>query len=349
VFAVDGIIKKREQTMKDLRHTLQYLLAGIALAVLSAAVMPIALAADKDLVLRDDAKCTKCHDEADAPNLLHIGQTRHGVRADGRTPSCTNCHGESANHIKGGSGSKDRPKPDVLFNGKGKSEASAQNASCLTCHESGGRTHWSGSKHQSEDLSCGNCHTVHAPRDKVLAKATQPEVCFACHKTVRAETHRISTHPLAAGKIGCSDCHNPHGSVGPKQLVGNSVNETCWSCHAEKRGPFLFDHPSASDDCMNCHTPHGSTNAPLLKARSPWLCQQCHSGTTPHPGNVYSANMLPGGAIANANVATTNVNPVTGAPVARNNPAAQLAYRACSNCHSAVHGSNHPAGLYLLR
>lgn len=343
--------------MKDLRHTLQYLLAGIALAVLSAAVMPIALAADKpgdsaadkDLVLRGDAKCTKCHDEADDPKLLTMGQTRHGVNADSRTPSCTSCHGESTDHMKGGSGSKDRPKPDVLFSGKGKSEASAQNASCLTCHDSGNRTLWSGSKHQSEDLSCSNCHTVHAPRDKTLTKATQPETCFACHKTIRAETHRISTHPLAAGKIGCSDCHNPHGSVGPKLLVGNSVNETCWTCHAEKRGPFLFDHPSASDDCMNCHTPHGSTNAPLLRARSPYLCQECHSGTTPHPGNVYSANMLPGGAIANANVATTNVNPVTGAPVTRNNPAAQLPFRACANCHSAVHGSNHPAGQYLLR
>lgn len=334
--------------MKDLRHTLQYLLAGIALAVLSAAVMPIALAADspsaENKLPERDKMCTVCHNESWEKPILSIYQTRHGVTADARTPACQSCHGASDAHLKTPANA-----PDVVFRGKGKSEAPAQNASCLTCHDSGNRIHWSGSKHQSEDLSCANCHTVHAPRDKSLTKATQPETCFACHKTIRAETHRISTHPLAAGKIGCSDCHNPHGSVGPKLLVGNSVNETCWTCHAEKRGPFLFDHPSASDDCMNCHTPHGSTNAPLLRARSPYLCQECHSGTTPHPGNVYSANMLPGGAIANANVATTNVNPITGAPVTRNNPAAMLSYRGCTNCHSQVHGSNHPAGQYLLR
>jgi predicted CXXCH cytochrome family protein len=103
---------------------------------------------------------------------------------------------------------------------------------------------------------------------------------------------------------------------------------------------------------MNCHTPHGSTVAPLLKQRSPWLCQQCHGGTTPHPGNIYSGASLPGGPVANVNqsTATTNpVNPLTGARVAQNNPPAQFAYRGCTNCHSQVHGSNHPSGIYLLR
>lgn len=52
----------------------------------------------KDIVLKDDAKCTRCHDEADAPELLRIGKTKHGTRADGRTPTCTNCHGESKAH-----------------------------------------------------------------------------------------------------------------------------------------------------------------------------------------------------------------------------------------------------------
>jgi predicted CXXCH cytochrome family protein len=38
----------------------------------------------------------------------------------------------------------------------------------------------------------------------------------------------------------CTSCHNPHGSTNVKMLkVGNFVNETCVSCHTEKRGPFL--------------------------------------------------------------------------------------------------------------
>src|SRR3569832_965661 len=226
-------------------------------------------------------------------------------------------------------------------------------AACSNCHQGGNRTHWDGGQHKQNGVTCNDCHKVHAKDDAVITKVTQTEVCANCHKKQRAETHRISAHPIDAGKVACSDCHNPHGSIGPKLLKKASVNETCFNCHAEKRGPFLWNHASANDDCMNCHTPHGSTVAPLLEQRSPWLCQQCHAGTTPHPGNIYSGASLPGGPIANINANTSNttnpVNPVTGARIALNNPPAQFPFRGCTNCHSQVHGSNHPAGIYLLR
>ena len=71
----------------------------------------------KDRVLNGDAKCTRCHDENDTFPVLEIGKTKHGTRADLRTPSCTSCHGESMAHIshKSGSGAPPRPKPDVSF------------------------------------------------------------------------------------------------------------------------------------------------------------------------------------------------------------------------------------------
>ena len=50
-------------------------------------------APDKDIVLRGDAKCTRCHSVEDNPDLFAIGKTRHGTVADGRTPTCTSCHG----------------------------------------------------------------------------------------------------------------------------------------------------------------------------------------------------------------------------------------------------------------
>ena len=40
----------------------------------------------------------------------------------------------------------------------------------------------------------------------------------------------------------CSDCHNAHGSAGPMLMVRDSVNETCYTCHMEKRGPFVRNH-----------------------------------------------------------------------------------------------------------
>jgi predicted CXXCH cytochrome family protein len=133
---------------------------------------------------------------------------------------------------------------------------------------------------------------------KGAEQATQADVCFGCHKAQRAQVRRVSAHPLATTgladtrKMACSDCHNPHGSTGPKLLVKNSVNDTCFTCHAEKRGPYLWEHAPVADDCTNCHTPHGSSNAPLLKARVPWLCQACHSGD--HAAQINSGANLAG-------------------------------------------------------
>jgi DmsE family decaheme c-type cytochrome len=343
--------------MTSVRNVLQALVAGAGIFFLANAFQAQAADEKKDLVLRGDAKCTRCHDEGDDYPVLSIAQTRHGVKADGRTPTCTSCHGASDRHVNKPAEATDRPRPDVTFRGKAMSVADAQNGACLSCHKGGARMQWEGSKHHNEGMACSNCHTVHAPRDRVLVKAAQPEVCFNCHKDQRAMINRPSRHPIPEGKVVCSDCHNPHGSVAPKLLAKNTVNETCWSCHAEKRGPFLWEHPSASDDCMNCHTPHGSTNPPLLRARAPWLCQECHGDGAPHPGNVYSASSLPGGAVANVNntggVAGANqlgvVNPVTGARVTQNNPPAQLAFKSCVDCHQNIHGSNHPAGNRFLR
>jgi DmsE family decaheme c-type cytochrome len=314
-----------------------------------------ALAQDKavDRTLKGDAVCTKCHDQSWDKPILALYATRMGVKGDPRTPGCQSCHGASAGHLQNPGNA-----PDVVFDPKSAKVSSTEqrNANCLSCHQSGKRTLWMGSKHQSEDIACVNCHQVHSKDgDKVLAKATQRQVCFACHQTIRAETMRISTHPIEAGKVACSDCHNPHGSDGPKLMAEKSVRDTCFTCHADKRGPFLWEHPPASDDCMNCHTPHGSTTAPLLTTRQPWLCQQCHGDGAPHPGNIYSAASLPGGAVANINTqnpvlnGAAGINPITGKGVALNNPPPQLAFRSCTNCHVYIHGSSSIGGERFTR
>jgi DmsE family decaheme c-type cytochrome len=325
------------------------------MGITGAAIAADAPADSKDMALNGDAKCTRCHDESEKYPVLSIAQTRHGVRADARTPSCTSCHGASEKHLGGAvGGAKERPSPDVIFR-KGvypPADVAVRADACLSCHKGGNRLHWTGSQHQAKDMACNSCHQVHTKKDRVIAKDSQAEVCFTCHQTQRSETHRVSTHPIQAGKVGCSDCHNPHGSEGPKLMKDITVRDTCFNCHAEKRGPFLWEHPSAMDDCMNCHTPHGSTNAPLLKARSPWLCQGCHGDGAPHPGNIYSAASLPGGAVANANTRSAlanTINPVTGQGINLNNPPPQLAFRGCVNCHTQVHGSNHPGGKRFVR
>ncbi|HJV70080.1 DmsE family decaheme c-type cytochrome [Ideonella sp.] len=290
--------------------------------------------------LAEDAKCTRCHDESESMPILSIYQTAHGVHGDGRTPTCQSCHGASEKHLAGNQGTG-RPRPDVVFNKHTfpVSEAGDRSAPCAACHKGTQRSHWEGSAHEAGGVACNDCHKVHEPRDKVRERVSQREACFACHKEQRADVHKISTHPIDAGKVACSDCHNPHGSTGPKLLKTASVVDTCLSCHAEKRGPFLWEHQPVNEDCTACHTPHGSNLSPLLKARAPFLCDDCHDG--PHNSQ---APYGPGaGGLQNPNAGfavTSNRSP---------NPSSSAAGRACLNCHAMIHGSNSPAGAFLHR
>jgi DmsE family decaheme c-type cytochrome len=282
--------------------------------------------------LKKDAICTKCHDESETAPVLALYQTKHGVRGDSRAPNCQSCHGESDKHVKGDPNVKGRAAPDIVFK-KGAfpvTDDKERAAQCLTCHKGGNRTHWDGAQHQNNGVSCNDCHKVHRPADPVLNKKTQTEVCFTCHKEQRADSKKISHHPIGEGKVVCSDCHNPHGSAGPKLLKKNTVTETCYTCHAEKRGPFLWEHQPVTEDCANCHNPHGSNIAPLLKSRAPFLCQECHDGT--HGS----------GTPAGPNVAGRQ----GGMSVA---PSASYVGNSCLNCHRQIHGSNSPAGGYFQR
>jgi DmsE family decaheme c-type cytochrome len=279
---------------------------------------PAETTARKDVVLRGDAQCMRCHaDDGESP-VMAIGKTKHGTVADGRTPTCTSCHGASETHINRPAGATERPRPDRVFGKKSTVAAETQNQACLTCHQGGKRIHWQGSTHASRDTTCTSCHQVHTSHDKVRDKTTQAEVCFACHKEQRAQINRPSRHPIREGKVACSDCHNPHGSVGPSMMVRDNVNDTCYTCHMEKRGPFVRTHQPVQEDCSICHNPHGTTTPNLLKSRPPFLCQQCHEPTS-HRGNVAS---------------------LTGTSTGANTLA-----RGCLNCHTNIHGTNNPADI----
>ena len=113
-------------------------LGGVVVAlglVLAAQAQEAKKEAPKDLVLKGDAKCTRCHDAEDEYPVLAIAKTRHGVNADQRTPTCTSCHGESENHINKPADAKERPKPDRVFKrNNDTTPPNVQVAACLTCH-----------------------------------------------------------------------------------------------------------------------------------------------------------------------------------------------------------------------
>src|SRR3954471_106242 len=108
--------------MKATKSGWIFLVQALVLAFAGAAVIAAVAAQDKparkDMVLTGDAKCTRCHDEGDDYPVLAIGKTRHGTVADGRTPSCTSCHGDSPTHIEKPANATERPKPDRTFTKK---------------------------------------------------------------------------------------------------------------------------------------------------------------------------------------------------------------------------------------
>ncbi|MGI9134710.1 MAG: DmsE family decaheme c-type cytochrome [Rhodoferax sp.] len=263
------------------------------------------------------ALCVTCHDEEDLPDM---SKTPHGFAADARAPDCISCHGSSDKHVKKPSANK----PDRMFIRELALPAAQRSAVCQTCHaKDAKRALWAGSQHDNADVACNTCHKIHTNKDRVLSKATQTEVCYTCHKDQRAQMNKPSHHPVPEGKMACSDCHNPHGSAGPKLAKRDSTNATCYTCHAEKRGPFVHQHDPVVEDCANCHTPHGSVIAGMLKTRAPLLCQQCH---TPHSSGAIGAVGVP------------NANNASGKSVAN-----LWQGRSCMNCHTQVHGSNNPS------
>jgi DmsE family decaheme c-type cytochrome len=218
--------------------------------------------------------CVACHalEKVHASHTLHVQAFRAGAPGSGPDGACESCHGPGSEHAKDPTGAG----LIIAFTRDAKTPIDVQTGTCLGCHAGGARQHWIGSVHQARQLSCTDCHNPMArlSPEGVLAKSSINAVCSTCHQDIRAKFNRRSHMPLPEGQISCVDCHNPHGTLTRPLLKTDTVNETCYTCHAEKRGPFLFEHAPVRENCLNCHDPHGSNNQTLLVLPLPMLCQQ---------------------------------------------------------------------------
>ena len=260
--------------------------------------------------------CLTCHAksvaEFEKTLMGKIGKTQKGKF------ECENCHGPGSAHVKAGGG---RGVGGILSFGKDDPRSvEEKNGVCLACHQKGGRNYWAGSVHETRGVACTNCHTVmkDVSRKRNLKTSVEAETCYQCHQLKRAQMQYSSHMPVREGKLTCSNCHNPHGSITEKLIREASVNDNCYKCHAEKRGPLLWEHAPVRENCLNCHSPHGSNYENLLKVARPRICHECHSFAHGTGG--------------------------FGTPTT-----AYVLGKACGNCHSNIHGSNHPAGMFFLR
>jgi DmsE family decaheme c-type cytochrome len=170
--------------------------------------------------------------------------------------------------------------------------------------------------HESRNLSCVTCHSVHNPKSEVaqLKTATVTGTCVNCHKQKwpscsASATCRFARASWNARRATTRTARPTFACSRP----ATGISESCLSCHTEKRGPYLWDHAPVREACSTCHDPHGSNQERMLVAKMPMLCQRCHIGTK-HPSTIYDGNQL-------------------------ESKSSRLIGRSCVNCHSQIHGS----------
>lgn len=302
------------------------LLSGTVLAITFMLTLPGSLVAEDEYSARGADNCLMCH-RAGQWDIMDIFHTKHGSQVDPDAPftneQCEACHGPSNAHVR--AKNKAEVQPKVVFGGKNPSPAEEQNAMCLSCHTSTTGMGWHGSAHDATEVSCASCHESHRKRDPMFDPLEQQQICFDCHQRQRSDVFKPHGHPLRFGNMDCAGCHNVHDGNNDFLLTQDNVNDTCYTCHAEKRGPFLWEHAPVTEDCTLCHDVHGSNHPAALTRRPPLLCQTCHSAAG-HPGDAYTSEDI------------------------EQRPSDRfLLSRSCMNCHSQVHGSNHPSGSSQMR
>ena len=247
--------------------------------------------------------CKTCHEDLYKSNFEktpHFKTTLH----DGH--GCESCHGPGSAHVEG---SGDVTKI-ISFKTM---PAQKVNTICLICHgDKHEQRHFSASVHGNSGIGCIDCHSPHHAREaQHLLVRAQPDLCYGCHTSAKADFAKPYHHRVDEGLIRCSDCHNAHGTTTLRQVRAMpSGDAICVKCHAEKAGPFVYEHvPVKTEGCNSCHTPHGSTNPRYLRvSQVNLLCLQCHSF------------------------------PAQGPAGPAHDQSAK--YQACTMCHTQIHGSN---------
>lgn len=255
--------------------------------------------------------CYKCH--ADKCDLERVSGHPHQMcGAVGMT--CTTCHDPHGNV-------REETRTDL----------------CLQCHKGHPTTTWHSSTHSLQGVACTDCHNPHPstevspvvgiqhthvqPPKRMPMAVDEPNVCYKCHAKIYAQFSLPSHHPLKEGKMVCSDCHDMHGKH-EDNLKEPTLNMVCYRCHADKQGPFTYEHPPVTENCGICHNPHGAVANNMLHQPTTFLCLRCHTGHRKGP-NFHDATLL-------QDVGTR--------------PDLQRAFFTdCTQCHAQIHGSNVPS------
>ncbi len=263
-----------------------------------------------------DEACMQCHEEvasAFATNLHMRSAPQPGA-------TCESCHGPGSLHAE-------ESDPALIYNPARDYNAAEANP-CLTCHNGDKFASAAGQAHHEVADGCSDCHVIHSGKKHYLKK-TGSALCLDCHRDVGSQFRLTSHHPVPEGLMTCESCHNVHGGKSDFALT-NGNRERCISCHADKEGPFVYEHQPVNEDCGICHSAHGTVADNLLVQNEPALCLGCHSmhfhtGLTGFAGNF-----------------TSPLDPGRGGFSTRDGFKKAMLTK-CTQCHVAIHGSDLPS------
>lgn len=267
-----------------------------------------------------DKACLECHDDVMKNYKMNIHYRLKDFELKGFQRGCESCHGPGAAHAEEGDAAK-----IFTFKNEKPDEASA---ACLKCHKSLDASDWNLSDHAASEVACSTCHPIH--KGKSLVKS-DPYLCLKCHRDIKVKSFYPSHHPIMESKMKCSGCHQHHGSLVKNLKTNERLNDLCLNCHADKRGPFVFEHAPVQEDCLSCHDPHGTVANNLLKQNEPFLCLQCHESHF-HAGRI----------------GLTEARTLPSTQWVSQNPHGTEGWRRafltkCTQCHFKIHGTDNPS------
>ena len=278
---------------------LMYMMAGATMVV----TLGLGTATRAEAQWSDPSEdCAVCHEDL----VADFQKTVHAIDGQGG-PTCVTCHGDGSRHMDEGGDTSLISKPQGVDG----------EMLCLSCHRNTQAMFSKRSVHSGAAVNCSSCHKVHTTgASPKMLDTTANELCASCHPSPAGSFTKPFGHNLDRGGLQCVSCHDPHGGQGKYSLkVDRSGEIACLSCHAEKRGPFVYPHVTGvTGDCLSCHEPHGSVNPmALTRARVDHLCFECHS-------------------------------PIEGRTLGSQPPSfhdmRSPRYQNCTTCHVMVHGSN---------